>query len=88
MVNTNSLLILNFYYLTNSLSNMNNILKVYYCYLASILININDILKINFCYLTSTLTNTNDKANNFTKKEVGFIKLTIHFLSLNNAWKW
>ena len=72
MANTNSLLVSNLCHLANILTNNNDILKMYLYYLASNLTNINQ-LKIDPHHLANTLTNNNNKADDFTRNEVGCI---------------
>lgn len=85
LVNTNDLFVLAIYYLGNILTNTNDILKMYTCYLASALINTNEISKVDPCYLANILKNTNDKANKFTKEEVGYVQPTTHVFSLSDV---
>ena len=85
LANIDGLMMSDFCHLTSILTNNNNIPKVYFCHLASALTNINNIPKIYPCHLAIALTNTNDKANKFTKKTIGCVQLTTHFLSLGEA---
>lgn len=74
----------NNYHLANISTNTNDIAKMYSYHLASILTNTNNITKVDFYHLTSILININDKANKFTRHNVGCVQLIAQSKSLSN----